>query len=315
MNRRDMLRLGGSCTAHLVLAGGAGVAIGAQAPGRSAAVAAEEPWGRLERIGDGVWALVSTPLSGAADARRTLSNGGIVAGKAGVLIVEASASPEGARWMAEQARTLTGRPPTHVVVTHHHGDHSAGLLGYRDGAAGPAYVTTTETRQRIGSRGPSFADALSSAQLVDAATPTAIDLGGRRVTLTGRAGHTASDVTVLVDDPAVSFGGDLLWNHFFPNYVDAIPSRLSAAVRALSRQTGVVHVPGHGALFGGNDLTHYIAVIDAVEAAARKAHAAGTPAAEAARSFVLPPSLGAWTMFSGNYAEVALRAWERELRA
>jgi glyoxylase-like metal-dependent hydrolase (beta-lactamase superfamily II) len=314
MNRRDLLRLGGSCTAHLVLAGRAGVAIGAQPAGRAAALVAEETWGRLERIADGVWAVISTPLSGAPDARRTLSNGGIVAGKAGVVIVEAFASPEGARWMAEHAKRLTGRPPTHVVVTHHHGDHSAGLLGYRDGATGPAYITTTETRQRIGLRAAALGDALASAQLVEAGAPTVIDLGGRKIALTGRSGHTASDVTVLVDDPAVSFGGDLLWNHFFPNYVDAIPSRLSQAVRALSGQTGVTHVPGHGALFGADDLTHYIALIDAVEAAARKAHAAGTPAADAAKAFALPPSLGAWTMFSGNYAEVALRAWERELR-
>jgi glyoxylase-like metal-dependent hydrolase (beta-lactamase superfamily II) len=141
-----------------------------------------------------------------------------------------------------------------------------------------------------------------------------IDLGGRRATITARAGHTTSDLTVFVDDPAVLFGGDLLWNHFFPNYVDAIPSVLSREVRSLSGVTGAVRVPGHGAIFGGDDFTRYVAVIDAVEAAARKAAAAGTPAAEGAKAFSLPPSLGEWTMFGDRYAEVALRAWERELR-
>jgi len=43
--------------------------------------------------------------------------------------------------------------------------------------------------------------------------------------------------------------------------------------------------------------------------------AAGTTAAEAAKAFKLPAALGEWTMFSGNYYEVALRAWERELGA
>jgi hypothetical protein len=37
-------------------------------------------------------------------------------------------------------------------------------------------------------------------------------------------------------------------------------------------------------------------------------------AAEAAKTFALPPALGEWTMFGGRYAEVALSAWERELR-
>jgi hypothetical protein len=74
-------------------------------------------------------------------------------------------------------------------------------------------------------------------------------------------------------------------------------------------------VPGHGAVYGADDLTHYIAVIDAVAEAARKARASGTPAAEAAKAFTLPPALGEWTMFGDRYAEVALRAWERELGA
>jgi hypothetical protein len=40
----------------------------------------------------------------------------------------------------------------------------------------------------------------------------------------------------------------------------------------------------------------------------------GVPAAEAARTFRIPEALGEWMTFSGRYFEVALRAWERELR-
>jgi glyoxylase-like metal-dependent hydrolase (beta-lactamase superfamily II) len=93
-----------------------------------------EPWGRLERVADGVWMLISTPL--AADhaiAMRTFSNGGLVAGRDGVLAVEGFASEEGAGWLAGEARRLTGRWPSHVVLTHCHGDHSAGLGGYGGG--------------------------------------------------------------------------------------------------------------------------------------------------------------------------------------
>ena len=106
-----------------------------------------------------------------------------------------------------------------------------------------------------------------------------------------------------------------MWNRHFPNYVDAIPSVLSREVRSLGAARGVVRVPGHGATFSDDDLVHYIGVLDEVENAARKARAAGTTAAEAAKGFKLPAALGEWTMFSGNYHEVALRAWERELGA
>jgi hypothetical protein len=111
----------------------------------------------------------------------------------------------------------------------------------------------------------------------------------------------------------VSFGGDLLWNRHFPNYMDAVPSVLSREVRALRGESGATHVPGHGAIFAGDDFLHYLGVLDAVEEAARKARAAGLSVAEAAKTFKLPASLGEWTMFGGNYFEVALHAWEREL--
>ena len=35
---------------------------------------------------------------------------------------------------------------------------------------------------------------------------------------------------------------------------------------------------------------------------------------EAAREFSVPPSLGQWRLFGAAYYQVALSAWERELR-
>src|SRR6185503_10959226 len=83
-------------------------------------VVAAEPWARLEQLGDGVWAVISTPLAGGSDAMRTFSNGGIVSGRSGVLVIEGFASDAGASWIAESARVLTGRTPTHVILTHYH---------------------------------------------------------------------------------------------------------------------------------------------------------------------------------------------------
>lgn len=310
MHRRDFITLTGSCAAHLCLSAGFGATLAAQTMGRaSRTVVTEQPWGRIEKIADGVWAMISTPLSGAPNARFTLCNGGIVSGRSGVAVIEGFASLDGAKWMADQAKQVTGRAATHVILTHFHGDHAAGIAGYRDNAS-PVYVTTSETRSRL--KIPAQAEALGNAQLVDGTKQMVLDLGGRRITITPRSGHTTSDLSLIVDDPAVMFGGDLLWNRFFPNYVDAIPSVLSREVRALSNIRNVVRVPGHGPIFDTDDLTQYIGVLDVIETAAQKAKASGTPAADAAKSVVLPASLGEWAMFNPNYFEVALRAWERE---
>jgi glyoxylase-like metal-dependent hydrolase (beta-lactamase superfamily II) len=324
LSRRDFLAhagvAAGSCAAHLAVA-----ATLLPAPLRAAwaaprgPVVAREPFGALERVADGVWALVSTPLGGD---RTTLSNGGLVAGRSGVLAVEGFNRPEGARWLAEQARTLTGRWPTHVVLTHYHADHANGVAGYHGHGTRCAVHATAPTRDAVARSQPADPGreaalreaALREAVLLAPGVPATLDLGARTVRIVPRAGHTASDVSAEVDDADVVFCGDLVWNAMFPNYVDAVPTRLRESARALRRPGATTrYVPGHGPLAGAAELDRYLAVLDEVERAARAAHTAGRSTAEAAAAFALPASLGEWTLFNRVFFERAFAAWYREL--
>ncbi len=270
---------------------------------------AREPWGRLERVADGVWALVSTPL----EDNTTLCNGGIVAGRAGVLVVEGFGSAKGAEWMAAQARTLTGRAPTHVVVTHYHGDHTGGLSDVT-GRGGPELLVTARTRELVLERNRNTSEAMfEDARLIDRRRPTEVDLGGRSVIVVPRRGHTDSDVSLEVTDPSVVFCGDLVWNRMFPNYVDAAPSRLSMAVRLIRERGASTYVPGHGPLADSTDLARYIDLLDDVEGAAKRAFDAGLSAEEAGSRYRVPTSLGEWTLFNPRYFERAIGAWMTEL--
>ncbi|HUX35161.1 MAG TPA: MBL fold metallo-hydrolase, partial [Gemmatimonadaceae bacterium] len=289
LTRREFLVTSGSCAAHLALF----AAVGPRALRELWAtqprgpVVATEPFGRLERVADGVWALVSTPLNGD---RTTLSNGGIIAGKQAVLAIEGFNTPAGAQWLAGQARTLTGRWPTHVVVTHYHSDHSNGVAGYRADGHRPEIRATQITTDEVIARNLPADDArtaaLRGAVRLSPADEATLDLGGRTVRVLPHLGHTDSDVALAVDDLGLVFTGDLFWNAMFPNYVDAIPSKLSASVRALRQRHARVYVPGHGAVGTPADLARYAAMIDDVEGAARRAHAAGTSAADAAAAYV-----------------------------
>ncbi|MGH7564821.1 MAG: MBL fold metallo-hydrolase [Gemmatimonadota bacterium] len=312
----------GSCAAHLLLTLGAGTATARRlfAAVPVGPVAGREPWGRIEKLAEGAWALVSTPLAGGEDAARTFSNGGIVAGRDGVLVVEGFASEEGARWLARAARELTGRSPTHVILTHYHGDHSNGLAGYETDGSGPLYVSTAATREDLEARAREQGRASAAVETLggdrvrmveeDAVT---IDLGGRRVRIVPRWGHTRSDLVVVLEDPRLAWCGDLVWNGLFPNYMDATPSDLSRHVRALLDEPAERWVPGHGSLADQETLETYLALLDDVEAAARRAIEAGTPVEEAARAYRPPAKLGEWVLFSPGYYELAFGAWEREM--
>lgn len=301
-----------SCASHLTLAAIAVPASWlerwAQAVGN---VVAEEPFGRLEQVSDGIWALISTPLGGA---RTTLSNGGLIVGRNGVLAVEGFNTPDGATWLATRARALTGRWPTHVVLTHYHADHANGVAGYV-GSERPSVRVTDATREQVLTRNaPANAErtaALRDAMVLKPGEATQIDLGSRTVRVVPRLGHTSSDVTIEVDEPNVVFCGDLVWNGMFPNYVDTDPVALSAAVRALRRSSAATYVPGHGSVAREADLNRYVSMLDAVEAAARTAKQKGITAAEAAASFTLPASLGEWTLFNKVFYERAMTAWYR----
>lgn len=331
-SRRAFLTTASACAAHVALMAtpfpAAATALWSRrSRGR---IVAQEPFGRIEEIGGGLFALISTPLGGDYT---TVSNGGIIAGRSGVLVVEAFQTSEGARWMAEKARDLTGRWPTHVLITHYHGDHSRGVGGYfpptpgspgeeepRAGSREPELLATSVTRElTTESLPPDTPESVrrhwADVVLVDLAEETTLELGGRTARLTPRDGHTASDVSVELAEEALTWCGDLVWNGMFPNYMDAVPSRLSEAVRALQALGQAVYVPGHGPLANGDDMAKYLAVIDGLEETARTAVREGWTAEEAGGRHQIPDALGAWTLFNPSYFQRAVEAWMREWEA
>lgn len=316
LSRRAFLAQSSSCAAHLALAAAvtpsALRARWAQRP--IGPVVARETFGTLEQVADGIWALISDPMSGD---RTTLANGGLIAGSDGLLAIEGFFQPAGATWLAGKAKELTGRWPTHVVVTHYHADHANGVAGYRNGGPAPTLHATATTRDDVVARNrPEDEErtaALADAVLLTDPAATTLDLGGRTVRMVPRQGHTGSDVSVELDDPSVVFCGDLVWNAMVPNYVDAIPTKLDAAVRALRRDRETVYVPGHGALAREAEFDRYVALLEAFEAGAREAHARGDSAEAAGTAFTLPESLGEWALFSPSFFARAFAAWYREI--
>lgn len=309
--RRGFLWDSSSCAAHLMAAAALGPSVidrlFTQRPvGR---VIRTEPWGRIEEVAEGVWAMISTPL--VERDFTTIANGGIIAGRDAVLAVEGLGTVEGARWLGDAAQELTGRRPTHVVLTHHHGDHSSGQAGYAEREGELRVIATEETHARL----------LRSAQtrlmpnvvITAGSGPTELDLGGRIVRFIPRSGHTCSDLVIEIYDPRVTWCGDLVWNAMFPNYVDARPSELIESVRATLTDGETLYVPGHGDMAGRDDLRSYVSLLEDVEDAARRSFARGVSAEEAAREYVVPAALGEWVRFNERYYEVAIGSWHREL--
>lgn len=318
MHRRQFIQTSGSCCAHVF-----GLAAFAPLLTRNVFAAqddtnvvAKEKWGRLEKIEDGVWALISTPF----DTRdfTTVCNGGIIAGDKGVLAIEAFMQDAGAKWLAEQAEKLTGKRPTDVVCTHYHADHTAGHAGYAIKDHRPNIWLTKATQKAaeksLGERGaesPKF----QQVKPLDAESPTEIDLGNRKINIVPRSGHTSSDVSIEVVDPKIIWSGDLFFNRMFPNYKDAIPKRLNDYVDELLEQKDATIIPGHGPIADQAAVKSYQTFLAFVQAAAEDAFKAGKPAEEAAKDFKLPDHLNEWLVWSPDVAKNGYLAWYRQFEA
>lgn len=317
-------------------AGAAGLAIGSITGGGAARRAFSAPpegetvvtesFASVIKLADGAWAIASTPTGGA----QTICNGGIIAGRDGVMVLEAFNTIGGAAWASGVAEQLTGRRPTHVVLTHYHGDHSNGLAGYQRGADPITIISTVKTRELIRDRNgvtpsgkvegsPTLATGskvlLPDTVITDTSRPTEIDLGGRTVQLLPRSGHTPSDVAVRIDGLPILWTGDLVFLSLFPNYMDAIPTQLRKSCDELLGDRDVTYVPGHGPLSDADGLKRYLGLLDSVEEAARAAIEKGMSATDAQAQYEIPESLGQWTLFRPNLVRDAFIAWEKDLKA
>lgn len=344
--RRSLLGGATVLGAGLLLAGSPRRALARQqgAPSRPAAADAPTPtdtkFATLVPIntwdGGGAWAIVSK-----AGQTLTLCNGGIIAGKDAVVLIDGYNTPDGAQWASALAKDLTGRHPTHVIVTHYHFDHVDGLSGYFAQPQPPSIISTQATRDLMAKRGvkgganiffparpgrfPGLATSaatcvLPDAVIEDAANPLVIDIGGKRLTLRERAGHTASDLNIEVENAgeagqAVVFTGDMVFHKVFPVYLDALPRVLRKNVAEVAAENGGknIIVPGHGPLATGADLKGLLDLIDFIAAQAATAKRVGATAKDAAAAFALPETLKDYTPGNPLFVQLAFEAVYREL--
>lgn len=309
VSRRSFMRAAAGCGAYALwaLSGLPGAARKAFAAETKGEVVATEKFARLERLSEGLWAVISTPTGGFT----TVSNGGLVSGNYFALAIEGFMSPAGGTWLADHCEALTRQRPTHVVLTHFHGDHINGLRGYLTSNPKPMIIVTETVRDRL----PEEVKAENAFMVLDPEKPSELDLGGKTARFTPRLGHTPSDVTITVVERNTTWCGDLYWNGMFPNYVDAVPSKLAPNCREMLSDKSATYVPGHGAIGDAKALENYLALLDDIAEAARSAFKRGVPAEEAWQEYKAPESLGEWTLFRPDFPKAAFVAWEHELKS
>jgi glyoxylase-like metal-dependent hydrolase (beta-lactamase superfamily II) len=191
---------------------------------------------------------------------------GVVVGDESVLMIDTGSTPREGAELWQQVMELTGRPVTHIALTHGHFDHVLGTAAFPhaqvygemslDGYLERGRLTLRDDAVRHGV-GPAEADRaievlVRPGNLVD--ERYVLDLGGGLEVLLVHPGHghTTHDLAVIVPGtPTVVFCGDLVEESGPPQAgPDALAQAWPATLDRLLRLGGetALYVPGHGAV-------------------------------------------------------------------
>jgi glyoxylase-like metal-dependent hydrolase (beta-lactamase superfamily II) len=192
-------------------------------------------------------------------------NATVIVGDKGVILVDSGGSDEVGRHLAAAVRRITDKPVTHVVNTHHHGDHYLGNGAF----AGATFISSELCRQAVLETGQEWLGIMERdiGRKLPATRPLAADVtyregtrtqafihGVRLVFWVPRGSHTIGDLLVHLPDDKVLVAGDVLVSRVVPTLQDGFVKswiRTLDEIRALDVK---YFVPGHGSLMSLHDV-------------------------------------------------------------
>ena len=204
-------------------------------------------------IADGIWMLAGVPQPITFENGGAIANITILDSSEGAIIIDTGPSRRYGEALATLARSLTGKDIARVYITHFHPDHVFGNQAFTaNSIAAPQGVI-----DGLRDAGAAFSDAMyyiardwmrgTEVVLPSTAVIEGIeDIGGRRLRLMPRAGHTSSDLAIYDEISGLLIAGDLA-------FLDRAPTTPHADIATWTTTLGELNsidcnrlVPGHG---------------------------------------------------------------------
>lgn len=107
--------------------------------------AAKDPTARMERVADGVYAIIHDN----ATEEWPHSNTGVIVSSDGVVVVDSTYLPSRARADIALIRSITDKPVRYLINTHWHFDHNNGAVAYREAFPALTYIAERQSARYI----------------------------------------------------------------------------------------------------------------------------------------------------------------------
>lgn len=220
---------------------------------------------KVVKINERVYALLGPMGLPSPHNQGYMVNSTVIIGDRGVILVDSGGTDVVGKHLAKAIAKITPKPVTHIINTHHHGDHHLGNVAFR----GAEILSSEQCRALVEKTGEEWAQIMES--LVGRKFPNTRpmpamvtfpdesssdrNLQGVKMQLwVPRGSHTPGDMMVYLPDDKVLIGGDILVNTTTPVMRDGhVRNWIAALAKAQSFEAATI-VPGHGPLMTRADV-------------------------------------------------------------
>jgi glyoxylase-like metal-dependent hydrolase (beta-lactamase superfamily II) len=234
-----------------------GIALAAAAALSAAALG--QPAYSVQKVGDGIWA--AQPANGANVGWFLLGNE--------VVVVDSGPDAASAKFLLEKIAETAGKPVRYLIITHAHGDNAGGASVFA--AAGARIIADEHAATGI-------AGVLQRAE----SAPNPFLVLSERLSFVGGprrvgilwlgAGHSASDLVIVLPDDKVLFTGDLVTTARLPfmQSPDCDPKNWEKILPRLAALDADRIVPGHGDIGPRQGIADTLAYVRKVNSLAKQ---------------------------------------------
>ena len=223
------------------------------------------PEPKVVKINERVYALLGPMGLPSSHNQGYMVNSTVIVGDQGVILVDSGGTDEVGRHLAKVIARITPKPVTHIINTHHHGDHVLGNVAFK----GAEIISSEQCKVLVEKTGMDWVRIMEN--LVGRKFPntrpvpamlTFKEESSNRRSLQGvnmvfwvpRGSHTPGDMMVYLPDDKVLIGGDILVNTTTPAMRDGhVRNWIGALVKAQEFDATTI-VPGHGPLMSKADV-------------------------------------------------------------
>jgi glyoxylase-like metal-dependent hydrolase (beta-lactamase superfamily II) len=240
-------------------------------------VAQTLPEPRTVKLNDRVFVLLGPIQHANAANQGYMVNSTVIVGDQGVILIDSGGTREVGLHIAAAVRRITSKPITHVVNTHHHGDHHLGNVAF-DGAT---FISSELCRKMVLETGHEWVELMERdiGHKLPGTKPIAAGVtfapetkteqrihGVRLVFWVPRGSHTVGDLLVYLPDDKALVAGDVLVSRVVPTLQDGFLKDWIHTLEAVRALDVARFVPGHGDVLTRGD-------VDELHDALRRFHA------------------------------------------